>query len=646
VDKSSQQKFWASQIASAKLREDKWRKQGDKIVDIYRKGIGANYFNILWANTEILKAATLSNISPPSVTRRYKDEDPVAKQASDILERALEFVADDEDWVRNLRKCRDDMLLCGRGTMWYEYDADFDLVPMEEMKMPPQVDEAGELIESEAIYHIGGQITKPDMMKDDGAYLEVQGQQRITPKYVYWKDLLHSDSRSEEDVWWKARRHGLNVDEITSLLGEEATKKIDLPEVTNDTKTEVYEIWEIWCKTTRKRIWFTDRAHDTLEIEPAPCQLTTFFPCPKSLYPFETTNTMVPVPEYTVYQPQAQELNVIVKRLTRLTTMLKVAGVYNGASADAVIDMNILGDGEYKAIQNAGSFQQAGGFQGALHSLPLQEIITTIQGLEARKGIIKGEIYEITGISDVIRGDTKVHETATAQRLKGSYGSLRLRPRREPMEEFIRDGYRIMSELISDKFTASNLERMTGLEANEEVMELLQNDQMRSFRIDVETDSTVQPNEEIDQRRAMEYGNVVGNLLSQALPAAQAFPALGPYLGESVKFISRQFKAGRALETSLNAVIEQLQQAAQQPPQEEGDGKAQIEQQKLQMEQMKVSQDGQIAQMENQTKMQIAQTNAQVKVMDTQTRAQSEADRNATTIRANELDVLANRQAS
>ena len=644
MDKSSQQKFWASQIASAKLREDKWRKQGDKIVDIYRKGIGANYFNILWANTEILKAATLSNISPPSVTRRYKDEDPVAKQASDILERALEFVADDEDWVRNLRKCRDDMLLCGRGTMWYEYDADFDLVPMEEMKMPPQVDEAGELIESEAIYHIGGQITKPDMMKDDGAYLEVQGQQRITPKYVYWKDLLHSDSRSEEDVWWKARRHGLNVDEITSLLGEEATKKIDLPEVTNDTKTEVYEIWEIWCKTTRKRIWFTDRAHDTLEIEPAPCQLTTFFPCPKSLYPFETTNTMVPVPEYTVYQPQAQELNTIVQRLTKLTELLKVAGVYNGASADALIDMNILGDGEYKAIQNAGSFQQSGGFQGALHSLPLQEIITTIQGLEARKGIIKGEIYEITGISDVIRGDTKVHETATAQRLKGSYGSLRLRPRREPMEEFIRDGYRIMSELISDKFTSSNLERMTGLEANEEVMELLKNDQMRSFRIDVETDSTVQPNEEIDQRRAVEYGSVVGNLLQQALPAAQAFPALGPYLGETVKFISRQFKAGRGLENSLNDVIEQLNQAAQQPPQQESDGKELLEQQKLQMEQMKVSQDGQIAQMENQTKMQIAQTNAQVKVMDTQVRANSEAERNAAMIRKNELDILANRR--
>ena len=91
-------------------------------------------------------------------------------------------------------------------------------------------------------------------------------------------------------------------------------------------------------------------------------------------------------------------------------------------------------------------------------------------------------------------------------------------------------------------------------------------------------------------------------------------------------------------------MIEQLNQAAQQPPQQESDGKELLEQQKLQMEQMKVSQDGQIAQMENQTKMQIAQTNAQVKVMDTQVRANSEAERNAAMIRKNELDILANRR--
>jgi len=45
--------------------------------------------------------------------------------------------------------------------------------------------------------------------------------------------------------------------------------------------------------------------------------------------------------------------------------------------------------------------------------------------------------------------------------------------------------------------------------------------------------------------------------------------------------------------------------------------------------------------MNNQTKLQIAQMNAQTKMVDTQTRAEAEAERNATTIRKNELDVLA-----
>ena len=167
----------------------------------------------------------------------------------------------------------------------------------------------------------------------------MQVQQRITPKYVYWKDYLQSDSRSEEEVWWKARRHGLSYSEIEALLGEEAVKKIDLPTGTNDEGTEVFEVWEIWSKPTRKRIWFTHKANDALTVEDVPLQLTTFFPCPKPLFPFETTNTMVPIPEYSVYQDQAIELNTIVTRLSKITKILKVAGVYNGADADKVVNL-------------------------------------------------------------------------------------------------------------------------------------------------------------------------------------------------------------------------------------------------------------------------------------------------------------------
>jgi len=633
-EESKLKKFWAGQISEAKKREEKWRSEGDKVVKIYRDGYDGTSFNILWANTEILKAATFSRLAPPNVSRRYKDDNPAAREASEILERALEFQADDEDFMRNLRKSRDDMLLPGRGTIWYEYDADFSLLPMDKIEQPPQVDEAGELIESEAIFAVNGIASKPDTIKDDTGYMEVQTAQRITPKYVYWKDYLQSDSRSEEDVWWKARKHGLSVSEVTALLGEEAAKKIDMERSENDEKTDVLEIWEIWSKPNRKRIWFSDRATDALQVEEVPLQLTTFFPCPKPLFPFETTNTMVPIPEYKVYQNQAIELNVIVTRLSKLTKQLKVAGVYNGADAEAVVDLNGLADGQYKSIQNAAAFQERGGFSSALFSIPLQETITTIQGLEQRKQIIKSEIYEITGISDVIRGDTQKYDTAQAQRLKGSYGSLRLRPRREPMEEFIRDGYRIMAEIIADKFTPSTIQKMTGIETDEETMALLRDNASREYMIDVETDSTVQPNEEIDMRKANEYLMAMGSFMQQAIPAAQSSPALAPVMMEMVKFASRQFKVGRPLE---NAIKEATVTIMQQKPPEQDNGEAQ----KAQIEQMKVQADMQQTQMDNQTDLQIAQMNNEAKVMDTQMRAQGEAERNQTILAKNVLDVKA-----
>jgi len=658
-DSGSQlQNFWGSQIQSAKKREDSWRRQADKIVKIYRDGgdrKGKGQFNILWANTEILKAATLSNISSPNVTRRYKDEDYTAKKAAELLERSLEFQQDQEIFARSLRKCRDDMLLVGRGVIWFEYDADFDMVDMESIEMPPQVDEAGELIDSEALFMVNGIRTDPDNITKEGiGQIEVQVSQRVTPKYIYWKDYLQSNSRSEEDVWWKARRHGLVKEEIEALLGEEAVNKIELPENTTDEAVEVFEVWEIWNKTKRQRIWFTDKASDTLQIEEAPLKLTTFFPCPKPLFPFETNGTMIPVPEYMIYQEQAIELNRLVERLTKLTGMMKVAGAYNGADKDSVVDLSSLEDGQFKAVKNATAFGEKGGFAGALFSLPLQETAAVIQQLEVRKSIIKSEIYEITGISDLQRGDTNANETATAQQLKGSYGSIRLRPRREPMEEFIRDSYRIMGEIIADEFTQSSFQRLTGIEPSEECMELLKNDKMRDFRVDIETDSTVQPNEVTDQRKAVEYSTVISNLLSQGIPAIQAFPQIAPFLAESLKFVSRQFKAGRTLEEELNKLTDAIEQAPgqQQQGQEQQDPAAQqqaqaqqqdgmIKQAEMQMKQQDMAIKSQTAQMNNQTKLQIASMNAQTKMADTQTRAEAEAERNATTIRKNELDVLA-----
>jgi hypothetical protein len=171
-----------------------------------------------------------------------------------------------------------------------------------------------------------------------------------------------------------------------------------------------------------------------------------------------------------------------------------------------------------------------------------------------------------------------------------------------------------------------------------------------TFRVDVETDSTVQPNEMIDQSKAVEYSQVISNMLGQGIPAIQAFPQIAPFLAESLKFIARQFKTGRGLELELSKLTDSVEQAPQQaqqqaqnvnPEAQAEQMEAQIKQAEMQIKAQDMATKAQTAQMNNQTKLQVAQINAQVKMADTQVRANSEAERNQTTIRKNELDVLA-----
>ena len=67
-------------------------------------------------------------------------------------------------------------------------------------------------------------------------------------------------------------------------------------------------------------------------------------------------------------------------------------------------------------------------------------ISTVLQGLYTQRQQILETIYEVTGISDLIRGNTKASETATAQQLKARFGSMRMRSRQEEIESYITKG--------------------------------------------------------------------------------------------------------------------------------------------------------------------------------------------------------------
>ena len=191
---------------------------------------------------------------------------------------------------------------------------------------------------------------------------------------------------------------------------------------------------------------------DVLADDDDPYTLENFLQCPTPLIAVRTNNTSVPVPEFTLYQDQADELDRVTSRITTLIEGLKRRGVYDSSIPELAHLANAT-DNEFVPSDNFANLAQKGGLSGAFQTEDISAITQVLAGLYNQRGQVLQTIYEITGISDIIRGGgTKASESATAQQLKAQYGSMRLRLRQEDIQKYIRDLFRIKAELIAENY--------------------------------------------------------------------------------------------------------------------------------------------------------------------------------------------------
>lgn len=181
--------------------------------------------------------------------------------------------------------------------------------------------------------------------------------------------------------------------------------------------------------------------------------------------------------------------------------------------------------------------------------------MNALQVLYQARDRVKADSYEISGISDLVRGATDPRETATAQERKAQYANLRLKKKQQNVQRFVRDVVAIMGEIIAEQFSPETLYKMTGTDflpdemksRFEEAVELLRDDAMRTYRIDIETDSTIAVDENLEKEQRVEFLSAVGSFIQQAQMLAGAVPELTPTLGEMMLFGVRAFKSGRRL---------------------------------------------------------------------------------------------------
>jgi hypothetical protein len=141
----------------------------------------------------------------------------------------------------------------------------------------------------------------------------------------------------------------------------------------------------------------------------------------------------------------------------------------------------------------------------------------------------------------------------------------------------------------------------------EKVMKLLRDQKTRPFVLDIETDSTIAPDENAQKQRATEFVTAVGGYMGQAIPLVQAVPQAAKLVAETLKYVAGQFRAGRQLEGVIEEFADDMAQMASQPkPPDPAHAKAQAEaqatQQQTQIEAARHQMEQQAAAMDQQRK--------------------------------------------
>lgn len=477
---------WLLQMKHAEKRSDKWESRCKEVVKRYRSERLAegtdpdskrHGMNVLWSNVETLSPSIYGREPVPICERRFLDKDVVGRVAAQILERALRYEMGDCGFHDTVELTIKDYLLVGRGVPWLRYKpvigqatsitdrGDDDLSGQDGTDGSERTD-AGDPVEAED--RDGDEPTdETPQEKVLAAGLEID--------YVHWTDFFTSNARFWKETEWVARRLFPSRDDLCDDFGDEIGKEVPLEMAPDQEKRRGRAIddapesqrkaivWEIWHKPTRK-VYTVAKGFDKYLEEPRddPLNLDKFFPCPKPLYATMTNGTLEPVPDYFEYQDQARQIDDLTNRISLLTKALKVSGLYDAANKDLARLLDEGNENKMIPVANWAQLAAKGGLEAAVTFMPIKEIAETLTGLVEARDKVKQDMFEITGMSDIIRGQSDPRETAAAVNTKGRWGSLRLQARQAAVARFCRDIIAMMGEVIAEHYTPEMLINISG----------------------------------------------------------------------------------------------------------------------------------------------------------------------------------------
>jgi hypothetical protein len=561
---------WMKLLRDAEEKE--YHEVCDNLDDLYSslrkltKNRGDRQYQMLWANLEVQRPSIYSRPPTPVVTSKFKDRKPLPRKAADILERALVADVENDNLHDTMMLERDDLVMAARAVPWLR------IVERDGLEVPSAV-------------------------------------------HISRKDFRCDPARKWSEVQWVARQVWLTKGEVKARFGDVPEdmnfqeRPEDRDKRSKDRGVRKVSIWEMWHKPSKKCLWVSDGVKDVLEERDPPLDLTGFFPCPRPAYATLQRNSLTPVPDAVYYRDQLNEINDLTARIADLQQGLRMVGFYasgNPDIADAV-------ETAFKTV-NARMLVPISTFAAmsdAVMMWPVTDVVNALQGcMEVRRQVVQ-DVYEITGISDIMRGSTEADETLGAQQLKSQYGSIRIKEKQGELVRLARDIIRMKAEIMCENVAIEDLLLMAQVDdipTDAKIAEQAQQIQMQAMQ---------QGQQMLAQMQQMppEQAQQVEQQINQAAQQVQQqlAPQLGKIVAESIRFVTNGFRPGRQMDEAIDELAEEF--ANYQPPPQAAQGEdpeaakmqAQAAMAKAEADAKKAESDSQLAQAELPMKQQEAQ---------------------------------------
>ena len=621
-------------------------KQGDATVNRYRdnrrdgsqladnqRGTNSFRLNIFHSNITTLRSMLFGRAPKVDVSRRYNDaDDDVARVAALILNRVLNN--DIQEPASNistvLRQTLDDRLLPGLGLARLRYE-------MEEKdeEVPPMLDPAT------------GEQLAPGYLK------QVLDWESATVEYVHWRDVRWSFGRTFNDLRWLAFRTFINKTDATERFGKEVADSMDFvqmgitgddrgSEQPTDTDHQQYEhqaeVWEIWCEEDNTVFWYHPNCDKILEQSEDPFGLDGFYPCPPGMLANLTTTEYMPKPDYMMAQDIYNEIDILETRIGIITRAVKVIGFYDKENTAIKRLFTEANENDLIPVENWGMLGEKGGIKGVVEWYPVNDVVQTLDKLRELRDENIQLVYQITGMSDILRGaNSPDRTTATSDSLKAKFGSVRVQALQDEFAHFSSSLMGIKAEMISLHYSPETLLKQSNIlstpdaELAEPAIQMIKDTPMLTWRVEIKPESLAMVDYASLKQERTEYLTAVSTFLQSSVGLIQQDPSATPFLLQLMKWGLTGFKGSQEIEGVVDRAITSLENNQKQPKQPEGPSP----------EEIKIQGRLQEVQAKHQAKMKEIETDAEADIIKIHAQAESDMREGAFTAEADTAERMA-----